>query len=126
MNTPGATRQMLDGLRGTLQQAEKDWNETVFAGHQQATPGILEACTKRSRWIRRYDFVRMAVEHRTLAEEKLHGGREIGDGKKASVDGRSLTRSSSQTGSPRRRGSDAGGGFPAPRLARHHGDAVSS
>jgi hypothetical protein len=89
-NTPGATQQMLDGLRGTLQQAEKDWNETVFAGRQQAAPGILEACTARSRWIRRYDFVRMAAEHKTLEEEKLHGGREIGDGKKVSVDVRVL------------------------------------
>ena len=89
-NLPGVTQQTLDGLRGTLQQTEQGWNETVFAGRQQAAPGIVAACADRGRWIRRYDFVRMAAEHKTLGEEKLHGGREIADGKKVSVDVRVL------------------------------------
>ncbi|HVB68030.1 MAG TPA: hypothetical protein VNE67_09270, partial [Acetobacteraceae bacterium] len=42
------------------------------------------------RWVRRYDFIRMAAEHKTLVEEKLHGGQEIADGRKISVDVRVL------------------------------------
>lgn len=82
----GATTEMLDGLRGQLQQTEAKWNETVFAGRQQVAPGIVTACNERGRWVRRYDFVRMAAEHKTLEDEKLHGGRKIADGKEVSVD----------------------------------------
>jgi hypothetical protein len=83
---PTATPEMLAGLRGQLQQTEASWNETVFAGRQRAAPGIESACDGRARWVRRYDFVRMAAEHKTLEEEKLYGGRKIGDGKEVSVD----------------------------------------
>jgi hypothetical protein len=77
---------MLNGLRGTLQQTEAKWNETVFAGRQRLAAGIAAACSERGRWVRRYDFVRMAAEHKTLEDEKLHGGRKIADGKEISVD----------------------------------------
>jgi hypothetical protein len=83
---PGAAQDMLAGLRGQLQQTEAKWNETVFAGRQQVASGIMAACIERSRWIRRYDFIRMAAEHKTLEDEKLHGGRKIADGKDVSVD----------------------------------------
>ena len=84
--TSGATSAMLDGLRGQLHQTEARWNETVFAGRQQVAPGIITACSERGRWVRRYDFVRMAAEHKTLENETLHGGRKIADGKEVSVD----------------------------------------
>lgn len=83
---PGATTEMLAGLRGQLQQTEAKWNETVFAGRQLAAPEIEDACDVHGQWVRRYDFVRMAAEHKTLEDEKLHGGRKIADGKEVSVD----------------------------------------
>jgi hypothetical protein len=58
----------------------------LFAGRQRAAPGIEAACDERARWVRRYDFVRMAAEHKTLEDEKLYGGRKIADGKEVSVD----------------------------------------
>jgi hypothetical protein len=85
-NLPTTTPEMLAGLRGTLSQTEAKWNETVFAGRQSVAAGIDAACSERGRWIRRYDFVRMAAEHRTLEDEKLHSGRKIADGKDVSVD----------------------------------------
>ncbi|MGH2173894.1 hypothetical protein ACQ1Z4_14370, partial [Enterococcus faecalis] len=53
--------------------------------HRQAEPGIVNACAARHEFVRRFDPIRMAVEHRTLAEEKLHGG-QLADGKQISVD----------------------------------------
>jgi hypothetical protein len=84
-NTPGATQQMMDGLLGQLRGIEAGWNATVFAGRQEVAPGIAAACTERRQWVRRYDFVRMAAEHKTLAEETLHSGRLVADGKRAAV-----------------------------------------
>ena len=72
---------MLAGLRGLLRQIETGWNETIFARRQSVVPGIEAACDQHDRWVRRYDFVRMAVEHKTLDDEKLHGGGKIADGK---------------------------------------------
>lgn len=76
---------MIIASRASLVRTEDDWNATVFAGRQQATPGIVAACRDRIRFVRRFDPVRMAVEHETLVREKLHGG-QLSDGKDVSVD----------------------------------------
>lgn len=82
-NTPP---HMIEALRGQLTSQEDSWNSTVFAGRQQATPGIATACRERAqRYVRRFDPIRMAVEHETLRQEKLHGG-QLSDGKDVSVD----------------------------------------
>ena len=75
----------LSALRSQQADQEEQWNATVFAGRQQATAGIAAACRERQRYVRRFDPVRMAVEHKTLLEEKLHGG-QLSDGKDVSVD----------------------------------------
>ena len=84
--TKGTTpAHMIDALRSDLTSREEEWNSTVFAGRQQATAGISAACRERQRYVRRFDPVRMAVEHETLLHEKLHGG-QLSDGKDVSVD----------------------------------------
>jgi hypothetical protein len=82
MNFP---RDMIAATEATLRKTEDDWNATVFVGHQQATPGIAMACNERSHYVRRFDPVRMMVEHETLVREKLRGG-QMSDGKEVSVD----------------------------------------
>jgi hypothetical protein len=76
---------MINALRSDLTGREEEWNATVFAGRQQATAGVAAACRERQRYVRRFDPVRMAVEHETLLQEKLHGG-QLSDGKDVSVD----------------------------------------
>jgi len=80
-----APEAMIASTRSALARWEDDWSGTVFAGRQQGSPGIVAACRDRTRYVRRFDPVRMAVEHATLAQEKLHGG-QMSDGKDVSVD----------------------------------------
>jgi hypothetical protein len=88
-----ATLERMEGISPDGIQAQKDelaakeaeWNATVFAGHQEAVAGIARACLERADYVRRYDPVRMAIEHKTLTEERLHG-RQMPDGKDVSVD----------------------------------------
>ncbi len=68
-----------------LRQMEDEWNSTIFAGHQTSTPGISAACAERTGYVRRFDPIRMSVDHETLVQEKLHGG-QMSDGKEVSVD----------------------------------------
>jgi hypothetical protein len=77
--------EMINASRSFLNQRDEEWNATVFAGRQQATPGVATACRDRQRYVRRFDPVRMAVEHETLLQEKLRGG-QLSDGKEVSVD----------------------------------------
>lgn len=88
-NMPSAPPDMLNGMRQQISGIEAGWNATVFAGFQQAAPGIEAAVGQRREWIRRYDPVRMAVEHKTLEEERLRGGM-VANGRLASVDVRVL------------------------------------
>jgi hypothetical protein len=78
-------REMIEASRSVLSRWDEEWNASVFAGRQQATPGIATACRERQRYVRRFDPVRMAVEHETLLHEKLRGG-QLNDGKEVSVD----------------------------------------
>ncbi|CAN5311334.1 hypothetical protein BH10PSE1_BH10PSE1_24350 [soil metagenome] len=75
----------IEAASSGLTERETDWNATVFAGHQAASPGIVAACRERQNYVRRFDPVRMSVDHHTLVEEKLHGG-QMSDGKEVSVD----------------------------------------
>lgn len=75
----------LDASRAVLTRWDEDWNSTVFAGHQSATQGIATACRERQAYVRRFDPLRMSVDHETLVQEKLHGG-QMHDGKDVSVD----------------------------------------
>jgi hypothetical protein len=71
--------------RAVIAQFETDWNATVFAGQRVAVDGVARACVERGDYVRRFDPVRMSLEHKTLTEERLRG-REMPDGKQASVD----------------------------------------
>jgi hypothetical protein len=81
-NTPES---FVKTTQASLKEREEGWNATVFAGHQQASPGIAQACRERSQYVRRFDPIRMIVEHETLVREKLRGG-QMSDGKEVSVD----------------------------------------
>jgi hypothetical protein len=87
LTAPGANtpESMIRAMEATLRDREETWNATVFSGHQQASPGIAQACRERPAYVRRFDPVRMAVEHETLLREKLRGG-QMSDGKEVSVD----------------------------------------
>ena len=85
LNNPQTPKEMLDAAAAAIREREEQWNATVFAGHQQASPGIAQAARERTNYVRRFDPLRMAVDHRTLAGEKLHGGL-MSDGKEVSVD----------------------------------------
>jgi hypothetical protein len=76
---------MIAAARSSLTKSDEEWNASVFAGHQQASPGIAAACRQRSQYVRRFDPLRMSVEHETLVRERLHGG-QMSDGKDLSVD----------------------------------------
>jgi hypothetical protein len=83
--TPNIPPESLKAQRDELAAREEEWNATVFAGHQEAVAGISRACLERPNYVRRYDPLRMAIEHKTLTEERLHG-RQMPDGKDVSVD----------------------------------------
>lgn len=84
-SNPNSTQAMVDAQLSAVAARDAEWNATVFAQHRRTEPGILQACATRPEFVRRFDPIRMAVEHRTLAEEKLHGG-QLADGKQISVD----------------------------------------
>jgi len=70
------------------QQAEKEamWSETVFAARSAAPDGLALAINARQNFVRRFDPIRMAVEHKTLLEERLRAGATLPDGRQVSVD----------------------------------------
>ena len=86
---PNPDPEMLEGMRRQIQSIEASWNATVFAGLQQTAQGIENAVQNRRDWVRRYDPLRMVVEHKTLEEERLRKG-IVGNARLASVDVRVL------------------------------------
>lgn len=70
------------------QQADKEagWNETVFAARAAAPGSLVAVVEARQHFVRRFDPIRMAVEHKTLLEERLRAGATLADGKQMSVD----------------------------------------
>lgn len=83
--TPNIPPEYVQAQKEEMKAREEEWNATVFAGHQQAVDGIARACLERPDYVRRFDPIRMAIEHRTLTEERL-SGRQMPDGKDVSVD----------------------------------------
>lgn len=77
--------QFIEATRAMLARLEEEWNAGVFSGHQAAPSGVQRACRERQSYVRRFDPLRMSVEHETLVQEKLHGG-QMSDGKDVSVD----------------------------------------
>lgn len=73
-------------LRQQLAERESAWNSTVFAAHSGASGALAAAVEARQHFIRRFDPIRMATEHRTLVEEYLRAGATLPDGKHVSVD----------------------------------------
>ena len=73
-------------LRQQMAEREAHWNRTVFA-NLVAPPGSLAtAIDARQHFIRRFDPIRMAIEHKTFCEERLRAGATLPDGKQVSVD----------------------------------------
>jgi hypothetical protein len=73
-------------LQQNIAEREDRWNGTVFAAHAAAPGSLAAAIEARQRFIRRFDPIRMAVEHKTLLEERLRAGTTLPDGKQVSVD----------------------------------------
>jgi hypothetical protein len=73
-------------LRDQMAKCEAAWNETVFAARAGAPDALALAIGARRAFIRRFDPIRMAVEHRTLMEETLRAGACLADGKQLSTD----------------------------------------
>jgi hypothetical protein len=73
-------------LRDQMAQRETAWRETVFAAQAGAPGALAVAVSARQSFIRRFDPIRMAVEHRTLMEETLRAGARLRDDKQLSVD----------------------------------------
>lgn len=81
-----APPEKLASLRQMMADHETRWNETVFAAYAAAPGTLAAAIDARQRFIRRFDPIRMAVEHKTLLEERLRAGATLPDGKQVSVD----------------------------------------
>lgn len=73
-------------LHKKIAEDETRWNETVFAEHASAPHALAAAVAERQGYIRRFDPIRMAIEHKTLLEERLRAGATLPDGKLTSVD----------------------------------------
>ena len=68
-----------------VEDYETRWIRTVFTDVERGSPLLAERVFQRRDWVRRYDPIRMAVEHKTLVEEKLRSATMV-DGKPACVD----------------------------------------
>lgn len=88
LSRQNGAEQMLNTQRRNMTRLEQGWI-SLFAPHQTATQGIIAACVGRNRYVRRFDPIRMAIEHESLRIERLHSG-QMNDGKAVSVDVRIL------------------------------------
>ena len=70
---PGMRPEGLAAMRKVIDQYEEQWTQ-YFLGNDRASPQLRERVYERSDYIRRYDPIRMAVEHKAFAEEKLLSG----------------------------------------------------
>ena len=93
-----ALRDLISTMKGSVDPAaltkmnekladdEAQWAKTVFVAHAPAPESLAAVVRARQRFIRRFDPVRMATEHKTLLEESLRSGSALPDGKRVSVD----------------------------------------
>lgn len=68
-----------------IEETEARWAKEVFTDVERGSAVLAERVFHRRDWVRRYDPIRMAVEHRTLLEEKIRSS-DMVDGKPACVD----------------------------------------
>jgi hypothetical protein len=73
-------------LRQQRAVVEANWNDTVLAARSLSPGSLVEAVDGRQQFVRRFDPIRMAVEHKTLLEERLRAGATLADGRALSVD----------------------------------------
>ncbi|HVV52251.1 MAG TPA: hypothetical protein VHO06_21455 [Polyangia bacterium] len=69
-----------------MREREAVWNTTVFSARASAPGSIASVLDERQTYVRRFDPIRMAVEHKTLLEESLRSGAVLPDGKQTAVD----------------------------------------
>lgn len=72
-------------LQAVLDQDGERWAKEVFTSVERGSERLGLKCQERSELIRRYDPMRMAVEHKTLSQEKLRSTAKADDGKDACV-----------------------------------------
>jgi len=70
---PGVPAEGLAAIRTVINQYEEQWTQ-YFLGTDRASPQLRQRVYERSDYIRRYDPIRMAVEHKAFADEKLFSG----------------------------------------------------
>jgi len=81
-----APRSAIALLQQQLAERDTTWRDSVFAARGGESGALAAAIDARQHFIRRFDPIRMAVEHKTLSEERLHAGATLPDGKHLSVD----------------------------------------
>lgn len=74
-----------EAIANAIRANEKRWAESVFTDVERGSANIAQRVNERRDWMRRFDPIRMSVEHRTLVEEKIRTSTFV-DGKPACVD----------------------------------------
>lgn len=69
--TLGLENEDVEPIITQVTMLEETWNREVFSQASQGGGALAMQIASRVDWIRRFDPIRMAVEHRTLLEEKL-------------------------------------------------------
>jgi hypothetical protein len=80
-----APEAILKPLLDQQKEKEERWSKTIFTDQQQVSAALRAKVGVRSEFIRKFDPIRMAVEHETLLVEKINKG-GLEDGKKPAVD----------------------------------------
>ena len=83
LTLPKQARETIDV---SIAQTEDRWRKEVFHTVERGSDLLTQRCADRIDFIRRYDPIRMAVEHRTLELEKFQSNAKADDGKDVSVD----------------------------------------
>ena len=82
---PGLPEDTRSTMQGSIDDYERRWDRDVFTDRDRGSPRLVEQIGQRRDWVRRYDPIRMAAEHRTFREEKLRSTASV-DGKPACAD----------------------------------------
>ncbi len=81
----GLPEQARTAIQKAVEEYETRWARTVLRDVERGSPPLENQVQARRDWVRRYDPIRMAVEHRTFLDEKLRSSAMV-DGKPACVD----------------------------------------
>ncbi|MCK8787230.1 hypothetical protein M0638_22920 [Roseomonas sp. NAR14] len=74
-----------DSLRATISRWEGIWEKEVFTNRDRGSPALRARVDERMNYVRRFDPIRLAVEHKTLEDGTLLSNLTVG-GKPLSVD----------------------------------------